>query len=331
MKSSLLLILVIIGNYSLTSQVSARQVIEGTGVGTELGLVIQGTGHHGIQVTEAGGIAGAFLSSQTSTDAAILAQQTNNSGLYSDLELQGSRVIGSNGNIYVNVDNDTNNNTEDPSFFGVIHGDKDDVVFLVDQDGNTTADGNLSAKRIRAQNLDDTQPDLQLLGPNAFINNSSFNSNLRIESTGSVSVKIGQSNGSNVAKFAILDQFGQEGFSVDELGITRVYTTLVTSDRNKKEHISTVSSKDVLDQLIQMPIYQWNYKKRNRQHIGPMAQDFLAAFNLGNDDTTISSIDADGISLAAIKGLYELMQEELAAKSAEITNLQERMAALEAE
>jgi hypothetical protein len=37
------------------------------------------------------------------------------------------------------------------------------------------------------------------------------------------------------------------------------------------------------------------------RHIGPMAQDFYAAFGVGEDDRHITSIDEDGVALAAIK------------------------------
>jgi len=40
-----------------------------------------------------------------------------------------------------------------------------------------------------------------------------------------------------------------------------------------------------------------------------MAQDFKALFDVGVDDKTISMVDADGIALAAIKGLVEEARE----------------------
>jgi hypothetical protein len=41
-----------------------------------------------------------------------------------------------------------------------------------------------------------------------------------------------------------------------------------------------------------------------------MAQDFYAAFDLGEDDRHISAVDADGVALAAIQGLYRVVQEQ---------------------
>lgn len=40
-----------------------------------------------------------------------------------------------------------------------------------------------------------------------------------------------------------------------------------------------------------------------------MAQDFYAAFGLGEDERGICTIDPDGVSLAAIKALYEENQK----------------------
>jgi hypothetical protein len=39
-----------------------------------------------------------------------------------------------------------------------------------------------------------------------------------------------------------------------------------------------------------------------------MAQDFHAAFGLGESDRTITTVDADGVALAAIQGLNEKVE-----------------------
>jgi hypothetical protein len=57
--------------------------------------------------------------------------------------------------------------------------------------------------------------------------------------------------------------------------------------------------------VSQLPIKQWSYKSQDAsiEHIGPMAQDFWNAFHLGEDCLGISTIDPDGIALAAIQEL----------------------------
>ena len=102
-----------------------------------------------------------------------------------------------------------------------------------------------------------------------------------------------------------------------------------SSDRNLKENLTLVDGSKVLAQLSALPVYTWSAKGGDPsvRHIGPTAQDFYAAFGLGHDDTTISTIDLDGVALAAIQGLYGLVQE----KDAEIAAMEAEIAALKAE
>jgi len=43
--------------------------------------------------------------------------------------------------------------------------------------------------------------------------------------------------------------------------------------------------------------------------VGPLAQDFYEAFRLGEDDRYISTVDADGIALAAIQALRRQVKD----------------------
>lgn len=87
------------------------------------------------------------------------------------------------------------------------------------------------------------------------------------------------------------------------------------SDRNLKENLQPVDARMLLDALDAVPITTWNMKAQDDgiRHIGPMAQDFHAAFGVGETNTHISYSDADGVSLAAIQGLYRLLREQDAA------------------
>jgi hypothetical protein len=77
------------------------------------------------------------------------------------------------------------------------------------------------------------------------------------------------------------------------------------SDRNAKAGFTPVQADAVLDGLLSLPLSKWHYKFEppEIQHIGPMAQDFKAAFGVGVDDKHIFQIDADGVSFAAIQAL----------------------------
>jgi hypothetical protein len=76
------------------------------------------------------------------------------------------------------------------------------------------------------------------------------------------------------------------------------------SDRNVKTNIVPLDDASVLDKVAALPISRWSYKSEHGvRHVGPMAQDFYAAFGIGADDKHITSIDEDGVALAAIKAL----------------------------
>jgi hypothetical protein len=99
-----------------------------------------------------------------------------------------------------------------------------------------------------------------------------------------------------------------------------------TSDRNAKENFKPVSPNDVLAKVAALPISSWNFKEmHDGRHLGPMAQDFYAAFNLGGSDTSITVVDEGGVTLAAIQGLNQKLNE----KDAEIQQLKQRLDKLE--
>ena len=102
------------------------------------------------------------------------------------------------------------------------------------------------------------------------------------------------------------------------------------SDRNLKENFRPVSSRDVLDKVSTIPISRWNFKgDSGTPHLGPMAQDFHAAFGLGTDERHIATVDADGVALAAIQGLNQKLEEQLKTKDAEIKTLQTKVARID--
>jgi hypothetical protein len=80
----------------------------------------------------------------------------------------------------------------------------------------------------------------------------------------------------------------------------------VISDRNRKEGFLAVDGEDLLARLRSVPVTTWRLKTeedRTTRHIGPMAQDWHAAFGFTADSTTINLSDFDGVNLAAIEAL----------------------------
>jgi len=106
-------------------------------------------------------------------------------------------------------------------------------------------------------------------------------------------------------------------------------SVILSSDRAAKEHFQPVDPRSVLEKVVAMPLSEWNYKSDpSVRHLGPMAQDFHAAFGVGPDDRHIATVDADGVALAAIQGLNRKIEDELAEKSAEIAELKRTVAEL---
>jgi hypothetical protein len=84
------------------------------------------------------------------------------------------------------------------------------------------------------------------------------------------------------------------------------------SDRNLKSAIAPIDEQAVLEGVARMPISTWSYKSDDPsvRHLGPMAQDFHAAFGLGSTDRAYDPIDAHGVELAAIKALYARLRAQ---------------------
>ncbi len=100
------------------------------------------------------------------------------------------------------------------------------------------------------------------------------------------------------------------------------------SDENRKTDFRDLDGERVLGKLAALPVREWRYTTQDAgiRHVGPTAQDFRAAFGLGESDVRIGSVDADGIALAAVKAL-EVRTRTLTRENEE---LRARLARLEA-
>jgi hypothetical protein len=98
-----------------------------------------------------------------------------------------------------------------------------------------------------------------------------------------------------------------------------------------KKEFARVDTRQVLETLALLPITRWRYQWESNSaplHLGPMAQDFKAAFYPGADDKRITTLEADGVALAAIQGLNQKLEEKLQQKEAEMTELRQAVAEL---
>lgn len=126
-----------------------------------------------------------------------------------------------------------------------------------------------------------------------------------------------------------INNIGNPGveFSLDQTGnLVLSGTVTAPSDRNAKADIVDVDAQQVLAKVASMPISTWRYKNAEDRHMGPMAQDFSAAFGLGKNDTHIALNDLSGVALAAIKALNDVVT----AKDAQLKALEQQNAELSA-
>ncbi len=146
---------------------------------------------------------------------------------------------------------------------------------------------------------------------------------------GALSVSTAWPSGGTAPTNVLIAQFGNQNGYVSQLDNDGNWTAtsfVTSSDRNAKENFQSIAPRDVLDRVSRLPISRWNYKVDKRsEHIGPMAQDFHAAFKVGMDDKHIATVDEEGVALAAIQGLNEKLNE----KDAEIESLKQRLEKLE--
>ena len=151
------------------------------------------------------------------------------------------------------------------------------------------------------------------------------------------------SDSSNYNSYGVLTDTGPNSFVARASGGFTLYTapsastgaTLAAgsgswsslSDRDAKANFSVVDGQALLARLAALPIATWNYRAQpdSVRHMGPTAQDFYAAFGLGEDEKHISTVDAQGVALAAIQALYQTVTEQ----KQQIVELRSRLAQLE--
>ncbi len=108
-----------------------------------------------------------------------------------------------------------------------------------------------------------------------------------------------------------------------------------TSGRQFKENVVPLESGQILRQLEELSLSSWNYKvdPDRVRHLGPMAEDFYAAFGLGRDDQHLSPRDLAAVALAAVQGVNEVVQgvnEVVQERDTQIAGIEQRIAELEA-
>jgi hypothetical protein len=137
----------------------------------------------------------------------------------------------------------------------------------------------------------------------------------------------------NVSRFLTTEATGETNDPYVGVTLTNGATSWSSlSDSNSKTAVTPIDHRETLRKVAALPVTAWNYKHDpNRRYIGPMAQDFHEAFGLGSDDKHISTLDTDGVTLSAIKGLVEELHEQdtaLAERDARLEALEKQVQAL---
>jgi hypothetical protein len=108
------------------------------------------------------------------------------------------------------------------------------------------------------------------------------------------------------------------------------------SDKRKKTNFKELNKEEILTKVAALPVTSWNYKTQpaEQRHIGPMAQDFYAAFHLDGvgNNTTINTIDIDGVNMVAIQALEKRttqLQQENDQLKKQLESMNQRLEALE--
>lgn len=140
----------------------------------------------------------------------------------------------------------------------------------------------------------------------------SANSNVGIgirDATASLHIKKSGLTASNNMLFIQNDTL--EALTLDGAGnLTAGGTISHGSSRSIKKEIENVDPDDILERLLQLDIYTWQYKTDdNITHLGPMAEEFGDLFHLGKDNKHIAPGDMGGIAFAAIQSLNDKIEQ----------------------
>ncbi len=152
---------------------------------------------------------------------------------------------------------------------------------------------------------------------------------LNFENTGTGTTWFFQNDQDNTFKISKSESGGSEvtidqrqdanGATLRVDGSVQATNVTFSSSRELQETIRSLDPRDVLARLSQLPITRSKIKEdpKGTPHIGPMAEDFHSAFPVGSSDKTISVTDASGITMAAIQGLVQRL-DELEKQNAEL-------------
>ena len=259
-----------------------------------------------------------------SARGAAMVVPTGRYGLFvNDVSDDGVHVAAANGDGVRVAAADQNGVSIGSAGHGVVVGSADGFGMIVNEAGSYGGWFRGSSGGILAQSSSDSGRDLVLAGSNGVLSSdpNATGSDVIINANQTILLRLGRDGTSN-GKFEVRNRNNEAVFTVGDNGNATLAGALTeNSDRNAKQDLRPLDGSEILGSLADLPLYRWAYRDDpDSEHVGPMAQDFYAAFGLGSSDTSISTIDRDGVALAAIQELHRLVRDQEA-----------RLAALEAE
>jgi hypothetical protein len=115
-------------------------------------------------------------------------------------------------------------------------------------------------------------------------------------------------------------------FQVDSNGNVEARGTISQlSSRSAKHAFGIIDGEALLQRVRALPVMTWSYLSEADRHVGPVAEDFHAAFGLGASDRMIAPADLAGVALAAVKAL----QQDVDERDRRIEALERRLADVE--
>jgi hypothetical protein len=103
------------------------------------------------------------------------------------------------------------------------------------------------------------------------------------------------------------------------------------SSRTFKENFEPLESEYLLSTISNMQVDSWNYKNSDEKHIGPIAEDFVEAFDVGTmrkdgtrENKYLAARDVAGVALAGVKELIQIIEKQ----NAKIEQLERQVANL---
>lgn len=215
---------------------------------------------------------------------------------------------GSNNSAYI-VGNDNSINAPTSAYSSIIIGNNDTIIrsnnsVLIGFDNLISS--NESYNYLFGESIEVDADHTFAIGKNIFLNNNG----VMALSDGN----LGSTTLTSTTNYQFISRF-QGGYSLFSNATLTSGVTLAAgggawaniSDKNKKENFQDIDKQEVLNKLSAFKIYNWNYKSQDKaiRHIGPFAQDFYSAFNLGTSEKSIVTSDISGVNMVAIQALDE--------------------------